>query len=156
MMRDYGFDGWGLGGGIAWIITMLFWFVVVAAIILFIVWVVRSATHHQGGGGYDQRGGYDRDREQQWSREGHPVAGRAWAERDREREWRSGGQPGAAAGGGYERDRDRDQEWQRQTPVPGTGGRVDRDEAISIARRRLATGEITREQYDDIISALTT
>ncbi|PKQ38214.1 MAG: hypothetical protein CVT59_03020 [Actinobacteria bacterium HGW-Actinobacteria-1] len=34
------------------------------------------------------------------------------------------------------------------------GPSVGHDEAVAIARRRLATGEITKEQYDEIMTAL--
>jgi uncharacterized membrane protein len=35
-------------------------------------------------------------------------------------------------------------------PPPSAGP----DEAVAIARKRLASGEITREQYDEIVAAL--
>ncbi|PKQ20730.1 MAG: hypothetical protein CVT66_03225 [Actinobacteria bacterium HGW-Actinobacteria-6] len=34
------------------------------------------------------------------------------------------------------------------------GPSVGHDEAVAIAKRRLATGEITKEQYDEIVTAL--
>ncbi len=37
---------------------------------------------------------------------------------------------------------------------PGTSGPVGHDEAIAIAKRRLANGEITAEQYAEIVRAL--
>lgn len=39
------------------------------------------------------------------------------------------------------------------TPPPRAAGH---DEAVSIAKRRLASGEITREQYEEIIRSLGT
>ncbi|TDB38026.1 MAG: hypothetical protein D9V44_08260 [Actinobacteria bacterium] len=35
-----------------------------------------------------------------------------------------------------------------------SGSSVGHDEAVAIAKRRLATGEITKEQYDEIMTAL--
>jgi putative membrane protein len=41
------------------------------------------------------------------------------------------------------------------TMPPGTAPRADgHHEAIAIAKRRLASGEITKEQYDEIIKTL--
>jgi len=37
---------------------------------------------------------------------------------------------------------------------PGSISTSSHDEAVVIARRRLATGEITKEQYDEIMTAL--
>lgn len=37
--------------------------------------------------------------------------------------------------------------------TPPTGA-VGHDEAVSIAKKRLASGEITKEQYDEIMAAL--
>lgn len=42
------------------------------------------------------------------------------------------------------------------TPGPMSHGPAGNDEAIAIAKKRLASGEITREQYDDIIRAIST
>ena len=36
-------------------------------------------------------------------------------------------------------------------PLPGAAGH---DEAVAIAKRRLASGEITKDQYDEIMRAL--
>ena len=36
----------------------------------------------------------------------------------------------------------------------GPSSAAGHDEAVAIAKRRLATGEITREQYDEIMTAL--
>jgi len=38
---------------------------------------------------------------------------------------------------------------------PAHPGAAGQDEAIAIAKRRFATGEITKEQYDEIMRALT-
>ncbi len=43
---------------------------------------------------------------------------------------------------------------QVQHPAPGVA--PGHDEAVAIARRRLASGEITKEEYDGIIQALGT
>lgn len=43
-----------------------------------------------------------------------------------------------------------------QTQHPTPSGRPGHEEAIAIARRRLASGEITKEEYDGIIQALGT
>ena len=37
------------------------------------------------------------------------------------------------------------------TPPPGAAGH---EEAVAVAKRRLASGEITKEQYDEIMRAL--
>ncbi|MCG2808500.1 MAG: SHOCT domain-containing protein [Coriobacteriia bacterium] len=37
-------------------------------------------------------------------------------------------------------------------PTPSSG--IAHDEAVALARKRLATGEITKDQYDEIMSAL--
>lgn len=37
---------------------------------------------------------------------------------------------------------------------PGTSGPVGHDEALAIAKRRLANGEVTAEQYAEIMRAL--
>lgn len=40
------------------------------------------------------------------------------------------------------------------TVMTGPGPAAAHDDAIAIARRRLATGEITKQQYDEIMTAL--
>ena len=39
-------------------------------------------------------------------------------------------------------------------PQPGPPGAAGHHEAVAIAKRRLASGEITKEQYDEIMKAL--
>lgn len=52
--------------------------------------------------------------------------------------------------GYHDRDRERGESgWQFLGPRSGQA-----DDAVDIARRRFASGEITREQYDEILNAL--
>lgn len=39
-------------------------------------------------------------------------------------------------------------------PGPAGGGAARTDDALEIARRRFAAGEITKEQYDELVNAL--
>ncbi|MHB1342022.1 MAG: SHOCT domain-containing protein [Coriobacteriia bacterium] len=41
-------------------------------------------------------------------------------------------------------------------PGPMSHGPAAHDEAMAIAKKRLASGEITKEQYDDVIRAIST
>lgn len=50
---------------------------------------------------------------------------------------------------GYEQERDRGSGFDFLGPQSGRA-----DDAVEIARRRFAAGEITREQYDEILNAL--
>ncbi len=43
---------------------------------------------------------------------------------------------------------------QANVPPVGHPSAVGHDEAVAIAKRRLASGELTREQYEEIIRAL--
>ena len=42
----------------------------------------------------------------------------------------------------------------RRRDAPQPPGAAGHDEAVAIAKRRLASGEITKEQYDEIMRAL--
>lgn len=148
MMWDRGY-GWGDGmmGGWGWIgglIMLAFWVLVAVGIILLVMWAVRAASNH-GRGGHGQ-----------WNAQGHGGHQGQWSGQPHGSgpvHWGGQGQQGWGPQGP-----DQGQQWGQRGQDYGSqqwsGPRGDRDEAVEIARRRFASGEITREQYDDILKAL--
>lgn len=120
---------WGTGfdSGAGWLgllLTALFAALVIAGLVVLVVWAVRTATG-AGHQRYAMHGGY-----------GPGHTGRV--EREQGRYQATSGPdfigPGPQGGGGSAATRS--------------------DDAVEIARRRFAAGEITREQYDEILNAL--
>jgi uncharacterized membrane protein len=99
MMR-YGYGGYGMGGGLAFILMLVFWVLLAALVVGLIVWAMRGSHQHPR----------------------HDYL------------------PGQPA--------------QPPTPQapPATGAA--HDEAIAIARRRFAAGELSKDQFDEIVKTL--
>lgn len=127
MGRGWDYD-YGVGGAswVAMLLSALFIALLVAGVIALIIWAVRSAGGHGGGHRYA----------------GH---GQQWGGRDEGRGDRSGYDIlGPGSGEGQYRP------GEGQYRGPGGGA----DDAVEIARRRYAAGEITKEQYDALIETL--
>lgn len=149
MMWDRGYgmmSGWGWIGGL---MMLAFWVLVAVGVILLVMWAVRAASNHdrgdQGQWAAQDHGGGHRG---QWSGQPHGSGPVQWRGQAGQQGWTGQGpDPGQQA-------------WGQQGPDYGAqqrgGTRADRDEAVEIARRRFAGGELTREQYDDIMKALGT
>lgn len=128
MGRGWDYD-YGVGGAswVAMLLSALFIALIVAGVIALIIWAVRSAGGHGGGGRY-------------------ATHGPRWDERDQ----------GRGSGSGYDilGPRSEDDRYQRPGDDRYRAQEGRADDAVEIARRRFAAGEITKEQYDDIVDAL--
>jgi uncharacterized membrane protein len=131
MNYGYGYNGgyWGAG-----ILFMLFWLFVLAVIIGLIVWAIVAAERRRNGHhGAGQHQGYPNTPGQFLPGQHpapHPPGGQQ-PQAGQQAPQVQQGEPG----------------WQPGGPQPGQPGH---DEAMAIARRRLANGEITPEQFQEI------
>lgn len=139
MMWDRGYgmmDGYGWIGGL---ITLFFWVIVAVAVVLIVMYLVRNSGSHQGahhgaGGGQFSHGMYTpNDRRMEEERRRYDEDQRRYQEYQQAQQYQQ--QPPAVPAQPYQA---------QQRP----------DEAVDIARRRFAAGEITREEFDDIVRTL--
>jgi uncharacterized membrane protein len=129
MFRGYTYGPGMMTGGYSPFIglaVLFFWLVILAAVVILIVWIVRDTRHRHHPG---MMMGVP------------PAGGHGAAMHPYQQGQPEPGQPMAAP----------------QQPMPATppGPQTPpRDEAMEIARRRLAAGEITTEQFEEIRRAL--
>lgn len=138
MMRGYYYgNGYGgMMGGYGWIAALLMWIffaLVILGIAALVIWAFRSASRHghtHGGQPYGGQGGWDTTggvitRDQSQQQYGQDYSQQQYGQSQ-------SGQP---------------QYGQQQAPQGG-------DDAVTIARRRFANGEITREEYEEMMRVL--
>lgn len=129
-------DGYnGMMGGYGWVAALLMWLffaLVLLGIAALVIWAFRSAARHNGHGyGHGGHGWHG----------GQYQGGQGYGQQQYSQQVTEGGvitgpDQGQGGQGGY-------------------GGQPRRDdEAISIARRRFANGELTREEYEDMMRSL--
>jgi uncharacterized membrane protein len=147
MMRGFGYyyNMMGGYGWTAWLGMFFFGLLLLIAIVLLVIWAIRTLSHtghHPSEQSQQMHGWVDRP--------APPFIGPS----------EYGHYPGQQGQPGQQSAPQGQQHGQQMhpgQPYPGaTGGPHARshDEAVEIVRRRYAAGELTREQYDDMMRNL--